>query len=99
MSDYWKYRESHLKAQKKYDDKNREKKREYERERLRKTREKAKKYDKLQNNWNELKNWLESWLENDKYCYLAENPSDKCRCEVYKELLNKMQELQGDDKN
>lgn len=52
----------------------------------------------LQNNWNELKKWLESWLENDKHCYLAENPIDKCRCEVYKELLNKMQELeQGKD--
>ena len=49
---------------------------------------------KLQNNWNELKKWLESWLENDKHCYLAENPIDKCRCEVYKELLNKMQELE-----
>ena len=47
-----------------------------------------------QNNWNELKKWLESWLENDKHCYLAENPIDKCRCEVYKELLNKMQELE-----
>ena len=47
----------------------------------------------LQNNWNELKKWLECWLENDKHCYLAENPIDKCRCEVYKELLNKMQEL------
>ena len=51
-------------------------------------------YKKLQNNWNELKKCLEGWLENDKYCYLAENPSDKCRCEVYKELLDKMQELE-----
>ena len=50
--------------------------------------------EELQNNWNELKKWLESWLENDKYCYLAENSIDKCRCEVYKELLNKMQELE-----
>lgn len=58
------------------------------------------KFLKLQNNWNELKKWLGSWLENDKHCYLAENPIDKCRCEVYKELLNKMQELeQGKDDN
>lgn len=56
--------------------------------------------DELQNDWNELKKWLESWLENDKHCYLAENPIDKCRCEVYKELLNKMQELeQGKDES
>ena len=51
----------------------------------------------LQHNWDELKKWLESWLENDKYCYLAENPIDKCRCEVYKELLNKMQELENNN--
>lgn len=30
MSNYWKNRDVHLKAQKKYDDKNREKKREYD---------------------------------------------------------------------
>lgn len=33
MSDYQKYKESHLKAQKKYDDKNREKKNEYDKKR------------------------------------------------------------------
>lgn len=31
MSDYWKNRDVHLKAQKKYDDKNREKKHQYDR--------------------------------------------------------------------
>ena len=33
MSDYQKYKESHLKAQKKYDDKNKEKKNEYDKKR------------------------------------------------------------------
>ena len=52
MSDYKKHRESHLKAQKKYNDKNREKKREYDKKRWQK-------HKQLQNNWNELKKWLE----------------------------------------
>ena len=56
-------------------------------------------YEALEHNWNELKKWLESWLENDKYCYLAENPVDKCRCEVYKELLNKISELEEGGNN
>ena len=37
MSDYQKYKESHLKAQKKYDDKNREKKREYDKKKMART--------------------------------------------------------------
>lgn len=36
MSNYWKNRDVHLKAQKKYDDKNREKKREYDKLRWKK---------------------------------------------------------------
>lgn len=61
MSDYKKHRESHLKAQKKYDDKNREKKREYDKKRWQK-------HKQLQNNWNELKNYLEKQIVDSKAC-------------------------------
>ena len=48
---------------------------------------------KLQNNWNELKKWLEEQIKDYRkreWFPVANN---------LKEVLNKMQELQGDDKN
>ena len=51
------------------------------------------------NNWNKLKKFLEDWKENEKYCYLASSPIDRCRKDIYEEILDKMQELeQGSDK-
>ena len=47
MSDYKKYRESHLKAQKKYDDKNRETKRQYDKQRWKQTKKNKEVIEKL----------------------------------------------------
>ena len=44
---------------------------------------------KVQNNWNELKKWLE---ENESF-------DDYCNETTFTSILEKMQELQGDDKN
>lgn len=52
----------------------------------------------LQSNWNSLREWCESWKDNDKYCYLASNDKDKCRYDIWKEVLDKMNELEGRDK-
>lgn len=49
---------------------------------------------KLQNNWNELK----KWLEENKYFYNITG-EDLEEDTTITEVLSKMQELQGDDKN
>jgi hypothetical protein len=52
----------------------------------------------LKDNWNKLKKFLEEWKENEEYCYLATSPIDRCRKDIYGEILDKMQELeQGSD--
>ena len=48
----------------------------------------------LKDNWNKLKKSLEEWKENEEYCYLASSPMDRCRKDIYGEILDKMQELQ-----
>lgn len=48
---------------------------------------------------NELEKWCLSWKENDKYCYLASNDKDKCRYDIWEEVLEKLQELKGDSSN
>lgn len=53
----------------------------------------------LEDNWDELKEYLEEWKENEEYCYLASSPIDRCRKDIYGEVLDKMQELQGSDSN
>lgn len=54
----------------------------------------------LKDNWNKLKKFLEEWKENEEYCYLASSPIDRCRKDIYGEILDKMQELeQGSDSN
>jgi phosphoribosylaminoimidazole-succinocarboxamide synthase len=65
---YWKNRESHLKAQKKYDDKNRNKKHEYDKKRWQQT--------KLNN---EIVKKLKEYVLENSYLDLAEN-----RCWVNK---------------
>lgn len=37
--------------------------------------------------------YLKSWIENEKYCYLASNPIDRCRKDIYKEVLQKYKEI------
>ena len=53
---------------------------------------------RLNNIINELEKWCLSWKENDKYCYLASNDKDKCRYDIWEEVLDKLQELKGEDK-
>ncbi len=55
--------------------------------------------NRLESNWNKLKESLEAWKENEKYCYLASSPIDRCRKDIYREILEKMQELEGSDSN
>lgn len=52
------------------------------------------KVKQLETNRDVLKKWLEDTLGNEKYCYLAEKPEDRCRYNVFKEVLSKMQELE-----
>lgn len=52
---------------------------------------------RLNNIINELEKWYLSQKENDKYCYLASNDKDKCRYDIWEEVLNKLQELKGED--
>ena len=42
----------------------------------------------------ELRSWLESWIENEEYCYLATTPKDRCRKDVYQDVLSKLNELE-----
>ena len=54
--------------------------------------------ERLNNIIDELEKWCLSWKENDKYCYLASNDKDKCRYDIWEEVLNKLNELKGDNK-
>lgn len=64
-----------------------------------KHQEKAdKEIERLNNIIDELEKWCLSWKENDKYCYLASNDKDKCRYDIWKEVLDKLNELKGDNK-
>ena len=39
--------------------------------------------------------WLEQNIENEEYCYLAQNPSERCRRDVFEEVLLKYKETIG----
>ena len=96
MSDYQKYKESHLKAQKKYDDKNREKKREYDKKRWQERKAKYQELEQLQQEYKQLKdNWnkIEQIIENERMSHWASSPL------FLTELLSKMQELEKGDSN
>ena len=54
---------------------------------------KDKEIERLNNIINELENWCLSWKENDKYCYLSSNDKDKCRYDIWEEVLDKLKEL------
>ncbi len=43
--------------------------------------------------------WLEQNIENEEYCYLAQNPSERCRKDVFEEILSKYKEIIGKDIN
>ena len=40
--------------------------------------------------------WLEQNIENEEYCYLAQNPGERCRKDVFEEALSKYKEIIGD---
>lgn len=48
---------------------------------------------------NGFEKWLISWIENEQYCFLANNPKDRCRREVYEEVLHHLRELKGSESN
>nr|DAH93486.1 MAG TPA: hypothetical protein [Caudoviricetes sp.] len=50
---------------------------------------------KVETQQREFINYLESWKENEEYCYLASNPIDRCRKDIYKEVLQKYKEIIG----
>lgn len=54
--------------------------------------------ERLNNVINELENWLMSSLTNEEFCYLAENYKDRCRYDVYNEVLDKLKELKESEK-
>ena len=39
--------------------------------------------------------WLEQNIENEEYCYLAQNPNERCRKDVFEEALSKYKEIIG----
>ena len=39
--------------------------------------------------------WLEQNIENEEYCYLAQNPNERCRKDVFEETLSKYKEIVG----
>ena len=63
MSDYWKNRDVHLKAQKKYDDKNREKKHQYDKLRWQKRKLEHQELENLQQENKQLKEVIDKAIE------------------------------------
>lgn len=60
---------------------------------------KEKEIERLNNIIDGLEEWCLSWKENDKYCYLSSNDKDKCRYDIWEEVLDKLKELTGSDKD
>lgn len=50
---------------------------------------------KLINQQKEFIRWLEQNIENEEYCYLAQNPGERCRKDVFEEALSKYKEIIG----
>ena len=42
--------------------------------------------------------WLEQNIENEEYCYLAQNPGERCRKDIFEEALSKYKEIIGVEK-
>ena len=50
---------------------------------------------KLINQQKEFIEWLKQNIENEEYCYLSQNPSERCRKDVFEEVLSKHKEIIG----
>lgn len=55
--------------------------------------------DNKLNQQKEFINYLETWKENEEYCYLASNPIDRCRKDIYEEVLQKYKSIIGGNDN
>ena len=49
----------------------------------------------MKNQQKEFIEWLEQNIENEEYCYLAQNPNERCRKDVFEEALSKYKEIMG----
>lgn len=49
----------------------------------------------MKNQQKEFIKWLEQNIENEEYCYLAQNPGERCRKDVFEEALSKYKEIVG----
>ena len=49
----------------------------------------------LEKQQKEFIEWLEQNIENEEYCYLAQNPGERCRKDVFEEVLSKYKEIVG----
>ena len=49
----------------------------------------------MKNQQKEFIEWLEQNIENEEYCYLAQNPNERCRKDVFEEALSKYKEIVG----
>lgn len=49
----------------------------------------------MKNQQKEFIEWLEQNIENEEYCYLAQNPGERCRKDVFEEALSKYKEIIG----
>lgn len=52
-------------------------------------------YQILKREKDELRSWLEGWIENEEYCYLATTPKDRCRKDIYQDVLSKLNEIES----
>ena len=50
-------------------------------------------YSRNRTHKKEFMEWLEQNIENEEYCYLAQNPSERCRKDVFEEVLSKHKEI------
>ena len=57
--------------------------------------EKERANQELKKQQKEFIEWLEQNIENEEYCYLAQNPSERCRKDVFEEVLSKYKEITG----
>lgn len=57
--------------------------------------ENAGKIEILETQQKEFIKYLETWKENEEYCYLASSPIDRCRKDIYEEILQKYKSIIG----
>ena len=57
--------------------------------------EKERANQELKKQQKEFIEWLEQNIENEEYCYLAQNPNERCRKDVFEEVLSKYKEITG----